>query len=939
MGDKIAKVSLNGQTLIDISEDSVTPEVLARDETAHDAAGESIRGTAEFGGDTSDCYKTTDPASTDIADNDYIPFNDVSDVEVPKKKTLFSNIVNKVKNAFTFDNRPKANSDNPVKSSGLYNTISTLLGEAIPADSDLDDYLAEGVYYISTQAIAQSCSHCPIGRSGKLIVMNLTNTYETVLAQTQGDWSTQFYITNHENHIYKRIKTNTAWGDWVEIVNDKSSALITNVGTAIPANSDLNDYTDAGVYKISPDSTAATISNIPIAHGGKLIVMEGVSASETYKMQLFIEHENTYYSRRTTGSGWSDWKQFATIDDISPSSVGDGYAEGTVNGSAITATISGFKLRPGVIVVIKTNVEIGNACTLNISNTGAKSVKNLSGDDPTRGAFIPFGISTYMYDGTYYRYLGSNRLPFVSQQSYVADTSGNILLDWGYGVNRAQLKHNIQIGKLLYNYYKNGAWRGDVPIVDENSDKLIVNYGTNIPDNSNLNDYKNPGTYNVTTNARAATITNNPVPYAGKLIVLNVAQENYRLQCYIVFNLEGSGHGIYFRFWNNDSSADSWTKWFSKTSVFKQGTFVDDTSGSVTLRAQPENTKTAFEFKLNVSNQNLVFNCCNGSGAWIGDHAVYTDHTPPILFCKCETAAATAEKVVTPYKSTSKLRGLRYGQMIAVTFANTNSASNVKLNVDGTGAKDIYYNTSVYTGNNQDICGYSYRTSYYIYDGTHWRWLGVDRIIDTVRPGTYYGTCSSAANAQEKAVTVSDTSFSMAVGTIVHVKFTNGNTFNATSDAKISLNVNSKGAKNIYYSQGYATGTNNTVYGTANRVCSYIYNGTDWVWINGGYENDTSTSARCTTGGGTAAKTAWFNDYKILDKSYVIIQMTAANTVQSKLTMNINGQGAKDIYINGTVSSSTNYTLPAGTYLVYYANNRYYFRTDGKITCAGTVTV
>ena len=57
-----------------------------------------------------------------------------------------------------------------------------------------------------------------------------------------------------------------------------------------------------------------------------------------------------------------------------------------------------------------------------------------------------------------------------------------------------------------------------------------------------------------------------------------------------------------------------------------------------------------------------------------------------------------------------------------------------------------------------------------------------------------------------------------------------------------------------------------------------------------------------------------------------------ANSYNGKITLNVNSTGAKDIYINGTVSSSSNKTLPAGSYLVYYADSKYYFRTDGKIT-------
>lgn len=53
-----------------------------------------------------------------------------------------------------------------------------------------------------------------------------------------------------------------------------------------------------------------------------------------------------------------------------------------------------------------------------------------------------------------------------------------------------------------------------------------------------------------------------------------------------------------------------------------------------------------------------------------------------------------------------------------------------------------------------------------------------------------------------------------------------------------------------------------------------------------------------------------------------------ANTYAGAITLNINSSGAKTIYINGSVSSSSNYTLPAGLYHVYYNGSYYYFRTN-----------
>jgi len=95
---------------------------------------------------------------------------------------------------------------------------------------------------------------------------------------------------------------------------------------------------------------------------------------------------------------------------------------------------------------------------------------------------------------------------------------------------------------------------------------------------------------------------------------------------------------------------------------------------------------------------------------------------------------------------------------------------------------------------------------------------------------------------------------------------------------------------------------------------------------------DTVGCAYCATAAATAAKTATCTGYSLLNKSYLVVTIVTANTSKTALTLNVNGKGAKSIYINGTASSTSNYTLPAGTYLVYYDSNKYYFRTDGKIT-------
>jgi len=202
-----------------------------------------------------------------------------------------------------------------------------------------------------------------------------------------------------------------------------------------------------------------------------------------------------------------------------------------------------------------------------------------------------------------------------------------------------------------------------------------------------------------------------------------------------------------------------------------------------------------------------------------------------------------------------------------------------------------------------------------------------------------YGTCSTSASAQVKVVTISNDNWQLKIGSIIGVKYSNTNTYNATTSDPVKLNVNGTGEKQIYYnSSATPTGTNTTAFGYANQYRYYMYDGTYWVFMGLSYHDNTFPSAYCSTSSGTAAKTASCSGYSLLTKSYLHIVVTNANTSASALTLNVNGKGAKYIYINGVRSSSSNYTLPAGSYIIYYDGTSYYFRTDGKLTADITGT-
>lgn len=193
----------------------------------------------------------------------------------------------------------------------------------------------------------------------------------------------------------------------------------------------------------------------------------------------------------------------------------------------------------------------------------------------------------------------------------------------------------------------------------------------------------------------------------------------------------------------------------------------------------------------------------------------------------------------------------------------------------------------------------------------------------------YYGTCTTAGGTADKVADLEGSeAFTLETGSIVMIKMTNVNTA-----SNPTLNVESTGAKSIMRYGTTAASTSANTSWNAGGAVTFVYDGTYWLIADFAYRGNDNTipSAYSTTGAGTAAKVASFTSYNLLAKQYFMLVISTTNTVKGALTLNVNGKGAKPIYINGSASSASNYTMPAGTYLVYYDGTNYHLRTDGKI--------
>lgn len=303
---------------------------------------------------------------------------------------------------------------------------------------------------------------------------------------------------------------------------------------------------------------------------------------------------------------------------------------------------------------------------------------------------------------------------------------------------------------------------------------------------------------------------------------------------------------------------------------------------------------------------------------------------------ECETDGTVSEKVVTI--SSNDNWELVVGSIIAVKFTNTNTASNVTLNVNNTGAKSIWYNNAVFTSNSNIVNGAANRFTLYMYDGTYWVWLtnGVDantRYTNALL-GQGYGTCATAETTAAKSVILSG--YTLVVGGIIAVKFTYNVPANST------MNINSRGAKAIFYRNAAITA--NVI--RAGDIATFIYDGTQYHLLTVDRDSIPSHYGTCSTAAATVAKTVDCEGFTLVTGAAIKVTFTVTNTANNP-TLNVNGTGAKAImYRNRAINAAhlaanrTYEFVYDGTYYQVVgdldANTFDRLRYNGAIMCSET---
>lgn len=255
------------------------------------------------------------------------------------------------------------------------------------------------------------------------------------------------------------------------------------------------------------------------------------------------------------------------------------------------------------------------------------------------------------------------------------------------------------------------------------------------------------------------------------------------------------------------------------------------------------------------------------------------------------TTSTTAEATAAKTTATVSSFALNKFGIVAVKFTYGVPAS-ATLNVSGKGAKPIFYQGAAITAGVIEAGD----TATFIYDGTNWNLIAIDRVESTdTSPDIYYTTCSTARSTLAKT-TATIEGYVLKPQSIVIVQFTNSILANST------LNVSGTGAKPIMY-RGSAI-----IDGIVEPNDTVTFYSSDSYWriisIDKCGSSATTNAANgflsttCATAEATKAKeTADVTGYVLKTQSIVAVRFTYA--VPAGSTLNVSGTGAKSMLHRG----------------------------------------
>lgn len=225
------------------------------------------------------------------------------------------------------------------------------------------------------------------------------------------------------------------------------------------------------------------------------------------------------------------------------------------------------------------------------------------------------------------------------------------------------------------------------------------------------------------------------------------------------------------------------------------------------------------------STQNLYWACLD-TGGWEDAFVVAIPKGQRTFYGTSSTTASTAEKAVTIQGFTSA--DFVSGVIVGILFTTANTAATPTLNINSIGVGAIYMGASALDGTTNVLKWSANTMIYFMYDGSRFRYMYASAAATVTQPrgaNTWYGTSSTLSITQAKTSTVEN--FVLTKGALIVINFSTANAYNG----KITLNINSTGAKDVYYKNAVTSSTNKPLW-KANSTVTFVYSGSYYYIVN-----------------------------------------------------------------------------------------------------------
>ena len=393
---------------------------------------------------------------------------------------------------------------------------------------------------------------------------------------------------------------------------DVNSAKYLNITNFIPSNSDFNDYKTPGEYQVQSNTEANTIANLPTSYndatprGGVLSVLIGFNAPRTSLVQIYRTYGSSYVVSRTyqrcfyhENSSWTAWREIACTDEVgllnsantftalntfrANIAVSNGTAAGSQGQIVLgvkprTATMQAniISSTTGALNYIATEntghyFKIGNNTASTSITTNESETAIFSHNAIEFARITNVGVAKWLGNANTATKLQTartiNGVSFDGTANITIADSTKLPIAGGTMTGDLTLKGNPTADLMAATKkYVDDSVADAVANGDVNSAKYL-NITNFIPSNSDFNDYKTPGEYQVQSNTEANTIANLPTSYndatpRGGVLSVLIGFNAPRTSLVQIYRTYGSSYVVsrtYQRCFYHENS--SWTAW------------------------------------------------------------------------------------------------------------------------------------------------------------------------------------------------------------------------------------------------------------------------------------------------------------------------------------------------------------------------------------------